>query len=114
MLNFSSQSPRYTACCETMPDIGEEALDLLWLHHTTQPGLQTAKVESGGKTFTMTYTGDTLPVLGHWELVQERDFVLALEPTNTHLQGQDWEKKNGSLRYLAPDEQVKTRLEFTF
>lgn len=111
---FDDIAQSHTACCETMPDIGEEPLDLLWLHHTAQPGLQTAKVESGGKTFTMTYTGDTLPVLGHWELVQERDFVLALEPTNTHLQGQDWEKQNGTLQYLAPDEQLKTQLEFSF
>ena len=74
----------------------------------------THQVTTNGKTFTMTYTGDTLPVLGHWELVQERDFVLALEPTNTHLQGQDWEKQNGTLQYLAPDEQLKTQLEFSF
>ena len=110
---FDEAARSHTACCETVPQIGTP-LDLLWLHHSNQPGLQTAKVESGGKVFTMTYTGDTLPTLGQWELVQERDFVLALEPTNTHLQGQDWERQNGTLQYLAPDEQVHTKLVFSF
>lgn len=110
---FDEAAGSHIACCETVPEIGD-ALDLLWLHHSSQSGLQTAKIESGGRIVTMTYTGDTLPALGQWELVQERAFVLALEPTNTHLQGQDWERKNGTLQYLAPDETVSTKLAFAF
>lgn len=89
-------------------------LDLMWLHHTTPAHAHTAVVESGGRTVTMEYSADTLPVLAQWELLQPRAYVLALEPTNTHLQGQDWERENGTLRWIDPDEEVCAALTFSF
>lgn len=111
---FDDTARSHTAFCEAVPDVGETPLDLLWLHHTAAAPKQTVTVDNGTRKLTMTYSSDTLPILGQWELLQNRDYVLALEPTNTHLQGQAWEKENGKLQYLAPDAQVKTALVFSF
>lgn len=111
---FDKVAETHIPYCETVPDISAEPLDLLWLHHTTQAGTQRVCVDNGEQKLTMVYSGDTLPTLGQWELLFPRAYVLALEPTNTHLQGQAWEQANQSLRYIAPDAVVDTQLEFTF
>lgn len=105
---------RHRAYCENMPDVGEEPLDLLWLHHTNPADRHTVTVDNGERKVAISYNGDTLPILGQWELARPRTYVLAIEPTNAHLLGQDWEKQNGTLQYLAPDEQLKTQLVFSF
>ena len=98
-----------------VPDVSGDRLDLLWLHHPKENRRQqTAVVTSGARQVSICWSSDTLPILGQWELLQPRAYVLALEPTNTHLQGQAWEKENGTLRYLEPSETCRTSLEFTF
>jgi len=105
----------HTDCSSLVPDVSQERLDLLWLHHTEDSGkAQTAVVDNGSRQVSITWSADTLPILGQWELLQPRGYVLALEPTNTHLQGQAWEKENGSLQMLAPDKVVRTALCFSF
>lgn len=112
---FDPAAEQYAAHSRTVPDVSRQRLDLLWLHHPERKAdTQTVTVDNGCKTLTMTWSSDTLPILGQWELLQPRDYVLALEPTNTHLQGQDWERANGTLRSLAPDESVHTALTFAF
>lgn len=106
---------KHAPCSTTVPDVSEQRLDLLWLHHTQDPsGLKTAVVDNGNTQVSITWSADTLPILGQWELLQPRGYVLALEPTNTHLLGQAWEENNKTLRYLAPDEQVRSTLLFSF
>ena len=39
---------------------------------------------------------------------------MAVEPTNTHVMGQDYEREKGTLQYLAPGEKRETKLEFMF
>ena len=98
-----------------VPDVSEERLDLLWLHHPLDDcKKQTAEVDNGSRRISITWTADTLPVLGQWELLHPKAYVLALEPTNTHLRGQEWEAANGSLRYLSPGELCRSGLEFHF
>lgn len=81
---------------------------------------------SSGARFILPPSADILPtycldtsiasftILAQWELLSPRDYVLALEPTNTHLNGQDFEKANGTLRYIATDEEIHSSLTFTF
>lgn len=112
--SLEEAAQRHSDLCSTMPPIGAEPLDLLWLHHTEVADSHTVQVDNGSRKITITYSGDTLPILGQWAMVRPRTYVLAIEPTNTHLLGQDWERENGTLQFLAPDETVKTSLEFSF
>ena len=45
-----------------------------------------------------------LPVLGQWKHLQPREYVMAIEPTNGHLNGLAWEKSNSTLQILNPNE----------
>ena len=96
-------------------DISEAREDFLWLHHPldTAP-TQTVTVDNGQRRVSLTYSADTLPILAQWELLAPRNYVLAIEPTNTHLNGQAYEKEIGSLRYIEKDETIVTKLVFTF
>jgi len=100
--------------CGIAGDVSEKREDLLWLHTPSPAPVQTASVDNGDQKVTLAYSGDTLPVLAQWELLAPRDYVLALEPTNTHLNGQVWERENGSLQQIQPGEQVCTTLELIF
>ena len=112
---FDSAAANHAECSHLVPDVSDERLDLLWLHHPKQTSKQqTAIVDNGIQKVQITWSSDTLPILGQWELLQPRGYVLALEPTNTHLQGQAWENASGTLRYLMPDETYLTSLEFAF
>ena len=111
---FDAASESNRQFSKQVPDVSEQRLDLLWLHHMEPAQTHTAVVDNGYRKMTMTWSADTLPILGQWELLWPRDYVLALEPTNTHLQGQAWEKNNGTLRQIAPGERVKNSLTFAF
>lgn len=112
---FDTVAATHTDCSRTVPDVSEARLDLLWLHDPEgKSRTQTAMVDNGSRQVQITWSSDTLPILGQWELLQPRGYVLALEPTNTHLQGQDWERANGSLQFLMPDETCHTTLQFSF
>ena len=112
---FDEASRSHVMYSGQVPDVSSERLDLLWLHHPVEKkAQQTATVDNGSRKVCITWSSDSLPILGQWELLQSRDYVLALEPTNTHLQGQMWEKDNGSLQILQCDETVWTSLMFSF
>lgn len=112
---IDAMAESHTRHCSCVPDVSEERLDLLWLHHPEKTGgEQSAVVDNGERQVQITWSADTLPILGQWELLHPRGYVLALEPTNSHLQGQTWERENGSLRFLAADENVQTALQFQF
>lgn len=112
---FDPAAESHTAYCNLVPDVSEEGLDLLWLHHPQKAdGMHAAMVDNGSRQVRIAWSADTLPILGQWMLLQSNDYVLALEPTNTHLQGQDWESANGSLQYLNPGETRHAELEFSF
>ena len=112
---FDPVAKTHTECSILVPDVSEERLDLLWLHHPEEKrDLHAAMVDNGSRQIRIAWTADTLPILGQWMLLQPKDYVLALEPTNTHLQGQDWESANGSLQYLNPGDTYHTELEFSF
>ena len=112
---FDPVAESHYDCSRLVPDVSDERLDLLWLHHPIESHKQqSAVVDNGIQQVQITWSSDTLPILGQWELLQPRGYVLALEPTNTHLQGQAWEKEHNTLQHLKPDETCSTTLQFTF
>ena len=112
---FDPVAESHTDCTALVPDVSEERLDLLWLHHPQKScAMHTAMVDNGNRQIRIAWSAETLPILGHWMLLQPKDYVLALEPTNTHLQGQDWESANNTLQYLNSGEMRHIELEFSF
>jgi hypothetical protein len=57
---------------------------------------------------------DVLHTLAQWKLPRSKDYVMGLEPCNNSLRGISYEKENGNLRYLEPDESVSVSIIVTF
>ncbi len=57
---------------------------------------------------------DTLPILAHWRSMASGDYVCGLEPSNNYIMGRHYERENGTLKVLRPDETVKTQVTFSF
>ena len=55
---------------------------------------------------TMTWSGDTLPILSQWRSMAAGDYVLGLEPTNCYIMGRHDERENGTLPVLKAFETI--------
>lgn len=67
-----------------------------------------------GMSATLTWSGDTLPILAQWRSMATGDYVLGLEPTNSYIMGRSAERENGTLPVLKADETLKTKVQFDF
>lgn len=67
-----------------------------------------------GMEMTMTWSGDTLPILSQWRSMASGDYVLGLEPTNCYIMGRSAEREHGTLRRLSPFETVKNMVTIQF
>ena len=67
-----------------------------------------------GVRMTMTWSGDTLPVLTQWRSMASGDYVLGLEPTNCYIMGRQEERRNGTLPVLGAFETEVHRVKFSF
>ena len=67
-----------------------------------------------GVRMTMTWSGDTLPLLGQWRDMASGDYVLGLEPTNCYIMGRSAERENGTLRVLRAFETMTTSVTISF
>lgn len=56
---------------------------------------------------TITYDAEKLPFFTEWKMMGVRDYVLGLEPGNTHPNGRDKLREEGKLTVLAPGETVE-------
>ena len=59
-----------------------------------------------GVRMTMTWSGETLPILSQWRSMAAGDYVLGLEPTNCYIMGRHDERENGTLPVLKAFETV--------
>lgn len=57
---------------------------------------------------------DTLPFLIEWKSMRSSDYALGLEPSNNLVMGRERERRNGTLRTLAPFGSVQTVVSLTF
>ena len=57
-----------------------------------------AKLENPefGINMTISWSGDTLPILSQWRSMASGDYVLGLEPTNCYIMGRHDERENGT------------------
>ena len=67
-----------------------------------------------GMTMTMTWSGDTLPILSEWRSMASGDYVLGLEPTNCYIMGRHAERENGTLPVLKAFETITNTVRFDF
>ena len=63
---------------------------------------------------TMTWSGDTLPILSQWRSMASGDYVLGLEPTNCYIMGRHAERENGTLPVLKAFESVYNTVTIRF
>lgn len=67
-----------------------------------------------GVSMTMTWSGDTLPILAQWRSMAHGDYVLGLEPANCYIMGRSAERDNGTLPVLGAFESVTNTVTITF
>ncbi len=61
----------------------------------------------------MRYKKEQLPILSHWKMMAEGEYVVGLEPANCHVEGRLREKEIfKTLQYLQPGEIKQAGLEF--
>lgn len=64
---------------------------------------------------TISWSGETLPILSQWRSMASGDYVLGLEPTNCYIAGRHDERENGTLPVLKAWESIHNtvRIEFS-
>ena len=62
----------------------------------------------------MTYDKQALPFFTEWKMMGKTDYVLGLEPGNCTPDGRDVLRKNGTLKFLAPQKIGRTEIKFEF
>ncbi len=66
------------------------------------------------KGLVMEFNKNELPCFTEWKMMGKTDYVLGLEPGNCTPDGRDVLRKNGTLKFLKPEESGKTTLKFNF
>lgn len=72
------------------------------------------KNEELGISMTISWSGDTLPILSQWRSMASGDYVLGLEPTNCYIMGRHDERENGTLPVLKAFETVCNTVKIEF
>ena len=67
-----------------------------------------------GVRMTMTWSGETLPILSQWRSMASGDYVLGLEPTNCYISGRHEEREKGTLPVLKAWESIRNRVTIAF
>ena len=67
-----------------------------------------------GKGLVMCYDKSTLPCFTEWKMMGKQEYVLGLEPGNCTPDGRDVLRKNGTLKFLQPEESCTTNIIFKF
>ena len=63
---------------------------------------------------TISWSGDTLPILSEWRSMASGDYVLGLEPANSYIMGRHDERENGTLPVLKAWESVSNTVKIEF
>ncbi len=63
---------------------------------------------------TISWSGDTLPILSQWRSMASGDYVLGLEPTNCYIMGRNEERENGTLPVIKAWESIKNTVKIEF
>ncbi len=63
--------------------------------------------------FKLEYHTAELPYFVQWKQMGQGEYVVGFEPANCHPEGQNAEREHGTLREIAPGEQISTCLKVT-
>ena len=74
----------------------------------------TLKNPEVGISMTISWSGDTLPILSQWRSMASGDYVLGLEPTNCFIMGRHEERENGTLPVLKAFETIRNTVRIAF
>ncbi len=85
--------------------------DVLEKENDARVGIFSPDISKG---VVFSYGKDNLPKFTQWKMMGKKDYVLGLEPGNCTPDGRDILRKNGELKFLAPDESKTTRISFIF
>lgn len=77
----------------------------------TKAGLYNPDINKG---VVFSYNKEQLPHLTEWKMMGKTDYVLGIEPGNCQPGKRTDLKKNGIVKYLAPEQKGTTALKFTF
>lgn len=67
-----------------------------------------------GVNMTISWSGDTLPILSQWRSMASGDYVLGLEPANCYIMGRRAERENGTLPVLKAFGSVTNTVNIDF
>ena len=67
-----------------------------------------------GMQMTISWSGDTLPILSEWRSMAAGDYVLGLEPTNCYIMGRHDERENGTLPVLKAFDSYTNTVKIEF
>ena len=102
-VQMEKPQPGYEECCYYY-DVNEKG-------GTAKVGIFNSDIEKG---LVMSYDKANLPCFTEWKMMGKTDYVLGLEPGNCTPDGRDVLRKNGTLKFLQPDESATTTVKFTF
>ncbi len=67
-----------------------------------------------GIDMTISWSGETLPILNEWRSMASGDYVLGLEPGNCYLMGRHDERENGTLKKIGAFQTVENTVKIEF
>ena len=102
-LQMEKPQSQYEECCYYYDVInnGEKA----------SVGILNEEINAG---VVLTYDRTTLPCFTQWKMMSKTDYVLGLEPGNCTPDGRDILRKNGTLKFLEPNQSKTTLVKFVF
>ncbi len=112
---YAAGRTRYYQRIEPIKDGAEEEV----FFHEVQPGadgLSCARIENPALKMgaEIAYSHDTLPILAQWKFCAPGEYVLGIEPGNSHIEGRSAGQEHGMLKEIQPGETlhflVKLRL----
>lgn len=92
-------------------DSEEERVFFQKMKHDFRAQLKNADL---GLSMTISWSGDTLPILSQWRSMASGDYVLGLEPSNTYIMGRHDERENGTLPILKAFESISNTIKIEF
>ena len=67
-----------------------------------------------GVGMTISWSGETLPILSQWRSMASGDYVLGLEPTNCYISGRHDEREKGTLPVLKAWDSITNSVKINF
>ena len=102
-LQMEKPQAGYEECCYYY-DVAEHK-------DTAKVGIYNSEIKKG---LVLCYDKKSLPCFTEWKMMGQAEYVLGLEPGNCTPDGRDVLRKNGTLKFLQPEECATTTVQFVF